>query len=480
MSQPHPVVHASTAPAETPLRARADGAWFGFSSRSVVLRPRDDVASALEVIEMEAPVRTPRLVLWMVCVLVLLLAGWAGLGQLDVVVVADGKLLPRNLVKIVQPAEAGVLAEVLVGEGERVRAGQLLARLDDTVARADAAGLSEEQAQLRLQLRRVEAELTGASFLRLAGDDVLPYTRVRDQYQAELKALAGAREQERAQLERNEHERAVATRQLARFEQSLPAYQQSAEAYERLRREGFVGALAALDKQREAQEKRAELEAQRSAVAALNAAIAVQQLRLRQIDSEHNNRLQKERAELQVRLAQLQPGLKKSRYRQALLELKSPASGVVKDLATTTAGAVLAPGTLLMNIVPDGELLVAEAAVRNEDVGFLSVDQPARIKLAAYPFQRYGMLEGRVEGVAADASTLRPADPISTAAEGGDAPYRVRIALNAQQLAATDGTRLRLTPGMRVVVEIRQGRRSVLEYLMAPLQKVWSEAARER
>ena len=150
----------------------------------------------------------------------------------------------------------------------------------------------------------------------------------------------------------------------------------------------------------------------------------------------------------------------------------------MKDIATTNAGAVVAAGALLMNIVPKGEPLQAEVLLKNEDVGFVAIGQPVKLKVAAYQFQKYGLLEGKVRLVGADST-----DP-KQQQQQGQAPtlaYRAIVGLDSAVLtSAATGEKLALNPGMLVAAEIHQGRRSVLEYLLSPVKKVAQEAARER
>jgi HlyD family secretion protein len=130
---------------------------------------------------------------------------------------------------------------------------------------------------------------------------------------------------------------------------------------------------------------------------------------------------------------------------------------------------------VLLTLVPKGERLLAEVQVRNEDVGFVQPGQAVRLKVAAYPFQKYGLLEGRVQTVAADAQTSETSarQPV---AQG----YRALIRLQSQTLDSGQAKPLALESGMQVVAEIHQGTRSVMEYLLSPLQKAAHEAARER
>lgn len=453
------------------------------TAKIIPLRPPSRWHDPLQLIQNEAPSHIGRIVLWTVSVLIFILIIWAVLGKLDIIATAEGKLVPQTLLKIVQPAEAGVVKELLVNEGDEVKAGQVLARLDTTLASADKAGISSDLATQQLQTRRLEAELTDQPMLPKAGDDPQRYAHVQSQYIAHRKAFLDGLDQEKSLLTKAEHERKSATEVLAKLQQTLPTYQRSAAAYEKLEKEGFVGGLAAAEKQREAIEKSKDLDAQQSTVAALNATIAAQTKKISQLLSSYKSELQKELAEVRARTAQLQPNLDKSIYKEGLMELRAPQDGVIKDLATTTVGAVVQPGTVVLTLVPKGEQLYADVNIKNDDVGFVQVGQIAQVKLAAYPFQKYGVLTGKVTRISADATESNP----PTASNGSDAStpttiatYKARVKLDQQVLNGPQGTALSISPGMQVVAEINQGKRTVLEYLLSPVQKAVKEAGRER
>ena len=156
----------------------------------------------------------------------------------------------------------------------------------------------------------------------------------------------------------------------------------------------------------------------------------------------------------------------------------------MKDLATHTVGTVAAPGTILMTLVPEGDKLVAEVWVSNQDVGFVRPGQSAKLKLAAFQFQKYGLLDGKVLHVNADATEAPSANTRSDALTGRDRPmgplaFRTLVELASQELLA-DGQRHALQPGMQVAGEIHLGTRTILEYLLSPIQKAFHEAGRER
>ena len=147
---------------------------------------------------------------------------------------------------------------------------------------------------------------------------------------------------------------------------------------------------------------------------------------------------------------------------------------------------VVSPGTILLTLVPVNEPLQAEVMINNDDVGFVHEGQSVKLKLAAYPFQKYGMVEGKVTHVSADATDGQGQgkpnqsnqngtnDPIN-----GQAGYKAIVTLNAQTIKAS-GKTFNLAPGMQVAAEINQGKRTIMEYLLSPVQGVFQEAARER
>lgn len=459
------------------------------TAQIIQLRPPSRWHDPLRRIQTEAPGKTGRIVLWIVSILVLALIAWAGFGQLDIIVSAEGKLVPQTLVKIVQPAEAGIVKQLLVSEGDTVKAAQVLVRLDTTIANAEKAGIAGDLAIRQMQARRIEAELNDLPMLPEAGDDSKLYAQVQSQYVAHRKAFLDGLDQERALLSKAEHERKSAAEVLDKLEQTLPTYRKTAEAYARLEKDGFIGNLAAAEKQREATEKSKDLDAQQATVSALNATIAAQQRKISQLQSAYKSDLQKELADVKLRIAQLQPTLDKTLYKEGLMELKAPQDGVIKELATTTVGAVVQPGTVLMTLVPKDEKLYADVTIKNEDVGFVQVGQSTQIKLAAYPFQKYGMLAGTVLRVSADASeSNRMVSSSNTNGLGSNdfpsvasmSAYRARVELHTQTLQVPQGGKLWLTPGMQIVAEINQGKRTVLEYLLSPVQKTINEVGRER
>ncbi len=427
----------------------------------------------------ESPLpKLPRVIFYTVGVLFAVMLAWAIFAKVDVVAVAEGKLVPTTYTKIVQPAEAGVVAEILVREGDRVEAGQTLIRLDATMTGADSRSLAGELTLKRLTLRRVDAELAGQPLAIKAGDEPVMIAQVQAQANAHRQAFTDSLAQEVATRERAQNELRAAQETLTKLKSTLPSYEQSAKAHNKLVAEGFLSPIAGNDKEREAIEKSQDLKAQAATVQGLLATITAQDKKIAGLSSTFRSQLLIERTEAMGQLAKLEQDTHKMGYKTGLLELKAPQAGIVKDVATTSKGAVVQPGMVLLTLVPKGENLLAEVQVKNEDVGFVQTGQHVRVKVAAYPFQKYGLIEGRIHTLAPDAQASTN-NPAQTAPQG----YKALVQLDTQFLESLNGDasqRKGLEPGMQVAAEIHQGRRTIMEYLLSPVQKVTAEAGRER
>ena len=442
----------------------------------------DDFAAPLLRIQQNPPHPLGRRVLLALAGLLAGLLIWSVVGQLDIVAVAEGKLVPQSYVKIVQPPESGIVLEILVHEGQPVRAGQVLMRMDALPAEADSKSVEADLARKRLTLKRIDAELNGTPLLFAASDSPALAAEITAQYRANRAAVESALAEERTRLAKAGAERAAAERVKQKLQGALPHYQEQEQAFEKLSKQGFAGPLMASDKRRERMEKEEDLRAQEHLIESARAGIAQSERKLIQIESDARKQLYTERNEIHGSVEKLAQESAKLTHRRGLLELRASQDGIVKDLATHTAGTVVQPGTVMLTLVPKGELLKAEVWVSNEDIGFVRTGQAVKVKLAAFPFQKYGMVEGVVEHVGADALDANaPEAGTNTAERKGAKPltYKALVALKAMSLGA-DTERLDLGAGMQATAEIALGRRSVMEYLLSPVQKAWHEAGRER
>ena len=424
---------------------------------------------------------------WMLRLLVGLLAAvalWAVFGRLDIVAVADGKLVPSSYLKIVQPAEQGIVREIRVQEGEAVRAGQVLIRMDSVAATADTRTLQADYDNKRLALRRIEAQLAGARPVLEKGDPPVLFAQVLAQHDSNERAYENELGQEKSLLEKAQNDLAAAQSTKSKLEQVLPHYIEQEEAFKKLQKGGYAGSIMVTDKTRERIEKEQDLKTQEFTIRSNQALIEQSERKITQITADYRRSLQAERLDTSAQVQKLRQELAKQAHRSELLELRAPQAGTVKDLATHTIGTVASPGTILMTLVPQGDTLVAEVWVGNQDVGFVREGQKVKLKLAAFQFQKYGMVEGVVRQMSADATEAPSANTRSDALGGRDRPmgplaYRAQVELKSQDLEV-DGSKYALQAGMQVSSEINLGTRSILDYVLSPVQKAWHEAGRER
>ena len=448
----------------------------------MTMDPMLDFSPAILRLTESPPHPLGRKVLWTLLALLAALLAWAFVGRLDIVAVAEGKLIPRSYLKIVQPPESGIVKEILVAEGETVRAGQVLMRMDALISDADARALEDEHRRKRATLARIDAELADRPYLPAADDTPELAREIAARHRANRSALEAALAEENARLAKARHEVALAEQVQAKLRAVLPHYVAQDEAFDKLARDGFAGPLMASDKKRERIEKEQELRTQAHLVESAKASRQQSERKLAQIDSDYRRQLHAERSEIQAQADRLAQEIAKQAHRRTFLELKAGQDSVVKDLATHTVGTVVQPGTVLLTLVPKEDALRAEVWVSNDDVGFVREHQPVRLKFAAFPFQKYGMVDGTVEHVSADSTdgnSGRATAPNDNAARNGQLVYKALVALDTGPLDA-DGQRLPLSAGMQANAEILIGQRSVIEYLLSPARKAWHEAARER
>ncbi len=431
----------------------------------------------LEVVQ-HPPSPLPRTITLTLILLLALVSVWLFVGQLDIVARAQGKLVPKTRVKVVQPFEGGRVSKILVKEGQLVEAGETLLLMDGELSIADFEKVRSELAAATLQVRRIEAELAGSEFARLDDDDATLFEQVLSQYNAHRGAYLHALGQQKALLRQAEQERAAAQEVLKKLAETLPLHKASEKAFKELGKQGYADRLAVMDRERERIEVERDLSSQRFTLRALESKIREAQEKEKAIQASYRRQLLDEQVDLNNRAAQLEQDIAKQQYRSELLALKAPQKGFIKDLATTTEGTVLPAGSVVLNIVPLNDPLQAEIYVEQQDIGFVAEQQEARIKLASYEFQKYGVVDGAVAQVSADsASPDANAEPSATTAMRTG--YRALVDLGKQYIER-GGKQFRLRPGMQVTAEIKIGSRSVIDYLLSPIERALDEAGTER
>ena len=442
--------------------------------------------AALEVLE-TPPSPTIRVMALALGAFVVIAVAWAMIGGVDIVAVARGKIVPKGQVKVIQPLEPGVVREIGVREGERVAAGQVLIELDPTEATADRERLATDLMAAEVRAARLEAML---SFL--AGDRPAFQTpetadeRLVDTHRRMLESQIREHRARRSSLDKEMLRLAASLRsaeaEVQRGERLLPIADEEATVYGKLSRNGMASRSEYLDAAERLVTIEQDLLVQRArAEEAVTGLSAITEER-RLIEAEARREALSELADTNERIEGLTQELTKAEQRGQRRRLLAPIDGTVQRLAVHTVGGVVTQAQELMVVVPGGRELEIEAWVENKDIAFVAAGQPAEIKVETLPFTKYGLVEGRVEQVSADA-VVQGANAQGQGAEREAPPdglvYLAKVSLAETEVRA-DGRDVPLVPGMSVTVETRTGERKLIEYLLSPLLRYRHDAVRER
>jgi hemolysin D len=412
----------------------------------------------------ETPVHpAPRWSARVIVALVVLVIAIALLAKLDIVVTAKGELVPDARVKIIQPATIGVVREIAVKDGVRVSAGQLLMKLDTTQAAADADKAQAARIDAALAAARANALLNAQQANR--SPQVAPVTGASAERQLDAQRFADGAYREyadklgsaRAELAKREAELDGTRQEIAKLEATAPLARAQADDFKALSVDRYVARSDYLDKEQTALGQEHELAAQRSHAHELAAGIDEQRAELAATSSTFRRTQLDELEKATEQLTQSRNDETKAKTRAALLSLTTPVAGTVQRLAVHTLGGVVTTAQTLMEIVPDDALEV-DATLENKDVGFVKVGQRAAVKVEAFPYTRYGMIEGTVAELSNDAVQDNRKGLVFTA--------HVRLKANRMWI---DQRWISLTPGMAVTAEIATGRQSVAQYFLGPL-----------
>ena len=424
---------------------------------------------------------------------------WAIFGKIDIVATAPGRIIVSDRTKVIQPLEASVVRKVLVKDGDKVVAGQVLVELDATYANADKASVSEQLSAATSEAIRTQALLKGLSGsasqlllkqellapvsigleANLAGVNSLktPQTsqnspisaQTQAQLQSEWQDIRAKVAKLDAEQARRQAEIATVNQTIAKLEATIPMAQSREADFKKLVTEGFISSHATQDKTRERVELERDLATQRAklqeAQSTLNEATQSKAAYLAETRRSLNDR----NALATSKAQQLTQDESKASQREKLTQLIAPVAGTIQQLAVHSVGGVVTPAQPLMIVVPDSARVTAEISIANLDIGFVNAGQQAEVKLETFPYTKYGTVKAKVDMVTADAVTD----------EKKGSYYPALLTLTVKEMNI-DGKRVPISPGMNITAEIKTGQRRVIEYLLSPIQRAGSESLRER
>jgi multidrug efflux pump subunit AcrA (membrane-fusion protein) len=362
---------------------------------------------------------------------------WAGVASVDQIARAQGQVIASSRTQIIQSANDGVIEGLLVHEGERVRKGQIMVRLDRSQAEAGYSDSLGKVAALKATLVRLHAEVFGRPLV--FPPDVRKYpsfvTNQTELFQRRQQAL-------KAEISTLQDGLALAREELALSKPLLAS--------------GDIGKAEIIRLQRQ--------------VAEING----------QITNRRNKYFQDAQAEMTKAEEDLSTQSQSLAERSSVYErtdIKAPADGLVRKIQITTPGAKVRQGEVIMELLPTDSNLIVEAKLNPADVAFVRTGLPATIKLDAYDYSIYGVLRGQVSYISPDALT-------EDSRSGEHVYYRVQLRIDdtalQQHNTAHPGKTIAIQPGMTATVEIGTGKQTVLSYLTKPVTKTLSESLTER
>jgi membrane fusion protein, hemolysin D len=395
---------------------------------------------------------------------------WATFGWIDIVATAQGKIIASGYSKVIQPYETGVIASIHVLDGQVVRHGEILIELDPTQNRADRDRAANEYRAARIDAARLRALIAGKHTFDEPPDGdpqyvILQQQLLRDQeseYEARIAAAKDLIDQRNAALEETREN-------VRRLESTLPMQTERANTFRRLFEQDAASRLDYLQAEQQRIDKAQELAGQRNKLLQDSAALSEAENNYRVTVREFQHTKQAELSTVETKANSLFQEVAKAEQKAELQRLTSPIHGVVQQLAVHTVGGVVTPAQQLLVVVPQDHPVEVEAQVENKDVGFVREGQPVEIKVETFLFTLYGTIPGKVLSVSDDAAPIEKVGLV----------YPTRVSMDRSTIVV-DGKQVNLSPGMAVTVEIKTGKRRLIEYLLSPLLKSVNESLRER
>lgn len=408
--------------------------------------------------------------LFLACALV-----WAAWAEVDELSRAEGRIIPSSKTQTIQATESGVVAEILVRAGQQVKVGQQLIRLDDTTTSSSAGEVEARVRALTAQIARLRIELDGSADGYVCPPEIATQApevceNEADLLRARFNTLEQSKQVLAQRVEQRQRELNESVANQARLTQGLSLAEKKLGLLEPLVVKNLVSQTDYLSAQSEQNELFGQLMVAGQSIARLEAALSEAQLQVSQAELQFRETALTDLTAKLAELSSSREALRGAADRVDRTEIRSPVDGIVNNLEVNTIGSFVNAGELLLDIVPVGDTLLVEARLKPSDVAFVLPGQQATVKLTAYDFSVYGGVRGEVQNVSAD-SIIDP--------ETRETYYLVLLSTESSVLTFND-EELPILPGMVTTVEILTGKKTVLNYLLKPINKARDEALRER
>lgn len=400
---------------------------------------------------------------------------WANYATLDEITRGDGKVIPTGQNKVVQHLEGGIVAGIMVREGDRVRAGQILLRVDNTISKASVGEKRAKFFALMARAARLQAEADDKKKIKFPKAVLENAPREARQQAALFRSRIAQRRSELSVIESQVSQRKQALAEtfseVRRLGQLLSSLRRELTQTQKDLKSGAVSETELREIERRTNETAGRLRTERLAVVRAQSALREAQDKIAEKTTEFMSEVRKELADIENQMASIAPLINAGEDKVSRTDIRSPINGTIKQIGVNTIGAVIKPGQPLVEIVPIEDTMLVEARIKPKDRAFLRPDQLATVKLTAYDYSIYGGIEGKVIDISADA--------IQDENKRNETYYRIRIRTKKNFLEY-QGSKLAILPGMTASVDISTGKKTVLSYIADPIVKVFNESLRER
>lgn len=407
-----------------------------------------------------------------ICLFFIIAVAWGFVGKIDIIAVAQGKIITTERVKIIQPLETGIVRAIHVTDGLQVKAGDILVELDPTGTAADKERLTQELLSVDVEMARLSALLEPDPMTAYippeAATDTLKALN-KSYLVAELQQQASKRAALDGDIRRTEAEIGTLKAEVSRASKKVGRITERVESNRSLFKKGILSKMKLSEEEQTLDEALGELDVARKRLVETRAALSSAKAQLSASNAEFQSNIHMRLTDAKEKASSIEQELIKADKRARQQTLLAPVDGTVQQLDIHTVGGVVTPAQPLMQIVPAGAELEIEAMILNKDIGFVREGQPATLKVESFPFTKYGTIDGTVRHVYKDA--------IENEQTGLTYPSRVTM---AKTIMNVDGTPVNLSPGMNITVEVKTGKRRMIDYILAPLQRYQDESLREQ
>lgn len=406
------------------------------------------------------------------------IGGWAATTELSGAIISPGALVVESNVKKVQHPTGGVVGELLAREGETVRAGDVLVRLDDTVIRSNVAIVTKGIDELTARQARLQAEQNGRDRIIFPRELTSRSSESRiaqlisDEshlFEIRAKARSGLIAQLRERIDQLHQQIAGLLNQIEAKKSEIALIAKELSGVRELWQKNLVQMTRLTALERESARLEGERGALTSSVAQAKAKISETELQIIQIDEDSRKDIGKELGEIRGKLSELVEKKVAAEDQLSRTDIRAPQDGIVYQLSVHTVGGVINPGEQIMLIVPKSDALVVESRIAPRDIDQVHVGQEALVRFSAFNQRTTPELKGTVNLVSAD---------VSQDQKTGASFYTVRIRFDPDELARLNG--LKIVPGMPIESFIQTGERTVMSYLTKPIREQINKAWRER